>query len=122
MQKQNNASFSPLPRNETIVEGGLPSLWDVLAKVTCTVTNTGKVTAAEVPQLYLHIPNGPAKVLRGFGKKVIAANQSASFEFDLTRRDLSTWTAQGWMLQRGSYPVYVGKSVLDIQLTGNLTI
>lgn len=117
-----NVSRSYLPPNGTIEQGGLASLWDVLASVQVTVSNTGSITASEVAQLYVNVPGGPAKVLRGFGKQGIQPGKSVNFNFDLTRRDLSTWTAEGWVLQSGSYPLYVGKSVLDIQLTGSLTI
>ncbi|RHZ54835.1 beta-glucosidase [Aspergillus thermomutatus] len=113
-----------LPPGSSIAEGGLPSLWDVVATVNCTVANTGAVEAAEVAQLYVGIPGGPVKQLRGFDKQSVKPHQRKHFTFDLTRRDLSTWDVekQTWGLQAGSYPVYVGKSVLDIQLTGTLEI
>ncbi|THZ67606.1 putative glycosyl hydrolase [Aureobasidium pullulans] len=117
-----NASMSYLPPNGTIEEGGLSTLWDVVASVSCTVANTGSVTAAEVAQLYVNIPNGPAKVLRGFGKQGIEPGQKVRFNFDLTRRDLSTWTEEGWVLQPGNYDIQVGKSVLDVQLKGSLVV
>lgn len=117
-----NVSRSYLAPNGTIQQGGLVSLWDVIASVQVTVANAGSVAAAEVAQLYANIPGGPAKVLRGFGKQIIEPGASAEFNFDLTRRDLSIWTDQGWALQSGSYHIYIGKSVLDIQLTGTLTI
>ncbi|PYH99804.1 beta-glucosidase [Aspergillus ellipticus CBS 707.79] len=118
------ANTSYLPPGTTIAEGGLPSLWDVVVTVTCTVSNTGSFPAAEVAQLYLGIPGGPAKVLRGFEKQLIQPGSEGKVSFDLTRRDLSTWDVekQSWGLQEGVYEVYVGKSVLDIQLTGTLTI
>ena len=100
----------------------MTSLWDTIATVSFTVKNTGSVTAAEVPQLYVGIPGGPQKVLRGFGKQTLKAGKSTKFSFQLTRRDLSSYTSQGWELQTGKYPLYVGKSVLDIQLTGTLTM
>lgn len=110
--------------NPTIIEGGVAELWDIIARVRVTVTNTGNVAAAEVPQLYIGIPCGPEKVLRGFDKELIQPGQSNQFTFDLTRRDLSTWSVedQQWVLQAGSYNVYVGKDVLDIQLEGVITI
>lgn len=113
-----------LPPGSEIQEGGLPSLWDVVATVNCTVENTGKIAAKEVAQLYLGIPGGPAKVLRGFDKQLVEPEKSRPFSFELTRRDLSTWDVekQTWGLQSGDYNVYVGKSVLDIHLTGRLTI
>lgn len=119
-----NVSTAYSAPNGTVQEGGLPSLWDVIATVDCTVTNTGSVSAAEVAQLYIGIPGSPPKQLRGYSKQGIDPGVSVDFHFDLTRRDLSTWdvASQAWVLQRGSYPVYVGKSVLDIQLTGSLSL
>ncbi|KAL2864308.1 beta-glucosidase [Aspergillus lucknowensis] len=113
-----------LPPGEEVEEGGLPSLWDVVARVTCTVKNTGSVAAKEVAQLYVGIPGGPAKVLRGFEKRLVKPGESKEFSFELTRRDLSMWDIerQNWGLQGGKYTVYVGKSVADIQLTGRLKI
>ena len=60
--------------------------------------------------------------LRGFEKKNIQPGQHEHFAFNLTRRDLSHWDVgkQAWGFQTGTYPIYVGKSVLDIQLTGKL--
>lgn len=115
---------SSLPPESAVVEGGLSSLWDIIATVNFTVTNVGSVTAAEVAQLYVGIPGGPARVLRGFDKQTIVPGHSAEFSLDLTRRDLSTWDVitQNWVLPQGSYTIYVGKSVLDIQLVGTLSI
>ncbi|KAJ5813521.1 uncharacterized protein N7503_000271 [Penicillium pulvis] len=117
-------STSYTPPGSVVAEGGLPSLWDVVASVTCTVANSGSVAAAEVAQLYVGIPGGPVKVLRGFEKQLIQPGAHKNFTFDLTRRDLSAWDTekQVWGLQKGKYPIYVGKSVLDIQLTGSLTL
>lgn len=113
-----------LPPNSTIQEGGLPSLWNMLASVTATITNTGHVEAAEVAQLYVGIPGAPAKQLRGYSKDLLAPGASCQVTFPLARRDLSVWDTvrQSWVLQRGQYQLYVGKSVLDVQLQGSMTI
>lgn len=55
----------------------------------CTVENIGDVTAKEVAQLYVGIPGGPEKVLRGFVKRQLVPDELGVFEFALTRRDLS---------------------------------
>lgn len=93
-------------------------------RVSCTVTNVGDVAAAEVAQLYLGVPGGPERVLRGFEKRVLEPGEGSVFEFALTRRDVSSWDVvrQGWVLQRGSYEVYVGKSVLDTPLRDSFEI
>ncbi|KAI2626983.1 glycoside hydrolase family 3 protein [Hypomontagnella submonticulosa] len=110
--------------SKPIVEGGHEDLWDNLVKVSATVTNTGSVAGAEVAQLYVGIPNGPVKQLRGFSKPVLQPGESAVVEFELTRRDLSTWdvVAQNWLLQEGDYGIFVGSSSRSLPLTGTLTI
>jgi beta-glucosidase len=105
-------------------EGGLASLYDNIATVTVTVENIGNFTAAEVAQLYVGVPNGLPKVLRGFDKQTIGVGENVTYSFPLRRRDLSMWDTvqQQWILQSGNYSIMVGKSVLDIQLTGTLNI
>ncbi|KAK9321511.1 putative glycoside hydrolase family 3 protein [Lipomyces orientalis] len=75
-------SFAEYPSG-AIEQGGAIDLWDTIA------TDTG----------------GHVKQLRGFEKIQIASGGSATVEFPLTRRDLSTWdvVAQKWLLQRGRY-------------------
>lgn len=80
--------------------------------------------ADEVAQLYIGIPNAPAKQLRGFGKQDLEPGQTVPMHFELTRRDLSVWDVvqQQWVLPSGTYAICVGASVLDIRLTGSLKI
>jgi len=123
--KANTAIEAPInPEDgDHIPEGGLLSLWDIILNVSHNVTNTGHVGSAEVSQLYIGIPGGPMKQLRGFDKKFLRPGESKNFSFAVTRRDLSTWTSdRGWVLPRGCYDVYVGRSVLDVQLTGAFAI
>jgi beta-glucosidase len=112
------------PKPEIVLQGGIDSLWDEVARVRCTVMNVGDVAAKEVAQLYVGIPGGPEKVLRGFEKQLLTPGEQGVFEFVLTRRDLSTWNVveQMWELQRGSYQIYVGKSVIDLPLKGSLEV
>ncbi|KAK7953086.1 glycoside hydrolase family 3 protein [Apiospora saccharicola] len=111
-----------------IETGGHLDLWDVVATVSATVTNTGDVEGAEVAQLYFGIPGDkndtPIRQLRGFAKEVLAPGASATVEFPLTRRDLSTWdvVAQNWKLQKGEYAIYVGSSSRSLPLTTKLTV
>lgn len=115
----------PYPTGQ-VVEGGQEDLWDVVAVVEASVTNSGAVDGKEVAQLYLGIPGEgtPAKQLRGFEKPLIAAGETTTVKFELTRRDLSVWDveAQKWLLQQGDYAVFVGRSSRDLPLTGTLTI
>ncbi|TIA59722.1 putative beta-glucosidase [Aureobasidium pullulans] len=106
-------------------EGGTTSLYDIIATVSIAVKNTGNVATAEVAQLYLGIPgSGVPKVLRGFEKQLIQPGASVNMTFSLRRRDMSIWDVvrQQWVLPSGAYNIMVGKSVLDIQLQGTLTL
>lgn len=104
--------------------GGPIDLWNVLVTVRARVTNTGKVAAAEVAQLYVGIPGGPVRQLRGYEKVNIQHGQTVTVTFQLLRKDLSVWdvVAQKWALQRGKYQIYVGSSSRILPLTGTLTI
>lgn len=122
-------------RSVPVVQGGHPALWDVLALVRCTVTNTGRdVAGAEVAQLYVGLPapapgagdeDTPVRQLRGFAKVgPLAPGEGREAVFELTRRDLSVWdvVAQQWRLRRGVYTVWVGASSRDLRLQGSLEI
>lgn len=126
-----NSSLSLYPTGE-IAQGGQVDLWDELVTVTANITNTGAVDGMEVAQLYLGIPHGegesdaalPVRQLRGFEKPSLKAGESATVTFSLTRRDLSVWdvVAQKWLLRKGEYTVYVGRSSRDLPLQDVFTI
>ncbi|KAL2134882.1 hypothetical protein VTI74DRAFT_10608 [Chaetomium olivicolor] len=114
-------------KNVPIGQGGHPALWEVVAVVKCTVTNTGDVNGAEIAQLYVGIPgeNSPMRQLRGFVKVgPLVPGQRRQAVFELTRRDLSVWdvVAQQWRLQRGKYKLWVGASSRDLRLEGSLVV
>ncbi|KAJ5505363.1 Glycoside hydrolase superfamily [Penicillium expansum] len=119
-----SASSTSYPAKASILPGGNPRLFDTLVKISATVKNTGNVDGKEVAQLYVGIPGGPVRQLRGFEKVLIKSGKTTTVTFSLTRRDLSTWDtdAQEWLLQRGTYQIYVGRSSRDLPLTGTLTI
>ncbi len=118
------ASTARLPPSSAVVQGGPASLWSIVATVTAQIKNTGKVDAMEIAQLYIGIPGGPVRELRGFEKAGIAHGHSVTVSFDLTRKDLSIWDVkeQKWVLQAGNYAVYVGSSSRTLPLTGTLKI
>ncbi|KAI0147436.1 glycoside hydrolase superfamily [Xylariaceae sp. FL1272] len=119
------ANLSSYPTGP-VQQGGRTDLWDVIANVSATITNSGSVAGAEIPQLYVGIPGDgqPVQQLRGFEKPVLDAGVSVTVNFPLTRRDLSQWdvTAQSWYLAKGSYAIYVGASSRDIRLQGTLVL
>lgn len=110
-----------------IAEGGQADLWDVLVTVSADVTNTGDADGAEVAQLYVSIPGAAAaRQLRGFEKVFLNATRTATVEFGLTRRDLSTWdvVAQKWRLPLGEpgVGIWVGASSRDLRLQGRAVL
>jgi beta-glucosidase len=113
-----------------ILPGGNPTLWDVLYQATLTVTNTGQVAGAAVPQIYVSLPKvdgedpPPVKVLRGFEKVSIQPSQSTMVNFDLMRRDLSYWCAkqQHWVIPQGDIVVLAGFSSRDIQMNSTINV
>lgn len=104
--------------------GGQTDLWDVLVQVTCDIKNTGTMPGQEVAQLYVSIPGGPVRQLRGYEKVGVEVNGTAVVHFDLLRRDLSAWDVveQRWRLQGGEYGIFVGASSRDLRLNGTVTI
>ncbi|OQE28763.1 hypothetical protein PENSTE_c003G07226 [Penicillium steckii] len=119
-----NKPTSQYPPSADIMEGGNPHLWDILMTVTAEVQNTGDMNGDEVAQLYLGIPGGPIRQLRGFEKVPIASGKSETVTFSLTRRDLSSWdvNAQQWALQEGEYKVFVGRSSRDLPLSDSFSL
>ncbi|KAG6266107.1 hypothetical protein E4U47_006019 [Claviceps purpurea] len=60
-----------------IVPGGQADLFDTIAQGSVRVRNTGKMAGAEVQQLYVGIPTGPAKQLRGFEKPLLRPGEAS---------------------------------------------
>ncbi|RBR18125.1 uncharacterized protein FIESC28_06191 [Fusarium coffeatum] len=118
------SNASTLPPSTPVSEGGFESLWDILVTIQIDVKNTGDMAAFEVPQLYIGIPDAPAKQLRGFEKVLLKPRETKTVKFSLTRRDLSVWDVvrQNWVLQDGEYKVYVGASSRDVRLMETLAL
>ncbi|KAL5356299.1 putative beta-glucosidase D [Aspergillus floccosus] len=107
--------------------GGYDDLWDVVARVSVTVQNTGSVDGTEIPQLYIGYPEAaqqPVRQLRGFDNVEIAQEEQARVKFELRRRDISHWDVikQQWAVAPGEYTVYVGASSRDLRLQGRFFV
>jgi beta-glucosidase len=113
---------------QPIVPGGNPALWDVLYTVSVSLTNTGSIAGATVPQLYLTLPSSapstPPKQLRGFEKVFLEAGASSVIQFPLMRRDLSYWdiVSQDWVIPAGELGLSIGFSSRDIKVTSSITV
>ncbi|SMR50514.1 unnamed protein product [Zymoseptoria tritici ST99CH_1E4] len=109
---------------EDIPQGGSPELWEVVYNITFSIKNVGDVDAAEVPQLYLAVPNAPKWQLRGFEKTLLRCGEEKQVTLGLTRRDLSVWdvVAQKWRMQKGTYGLFVGASSRDKRIEGGFVV
>ncbi|KAF2114370.1 beta-glucosidase-related glycosidase [Lophiotrema nucula] len=122
------ADITSVPGSQPIQPGGNPMLWATIYTVTVSVSNTGGVYGAAVPQLYVTFPDTapagtPPKQLRGFDKVYLAANQTQSVTFELMRRDLSYWDviSQEWLIPSGEFTLSLGMSSRDIRTTTSIT-
>ncbi len=85
---------------------------------TVTVTNTGKVVADEVVQLYLHQRYGsasrPVRELKGFRRITLKPGESQQVTLPVTVTDRTYWSAahHGWTTDPSDFDVWVGNSSL----------
>lgn len=126
----NNISSLPAPVSGPNPPGGNPDLYTPVLSATVTLTNTGTVPGAAVPQLYIvppksGVPSGtPPQALRGFEKVDLPPSGMAKAEFAITRRDVSFWDveAQQWRVPSGEFGVRVGFSSRDQSVEGMVTL
>jgi beta-glucosidase len=131
-----NLELSPLannitsrPENLPIQPGGNPALWASVYNASISVTNTGSVAGAAVPQLYVGLPSSapsgtPVRQLRGFEKVFLEKGETQTVSFELMRRDLSYWDiiSQQWVIPEGEFTIYVGFSSRDLVAQKKITV
>ncbi|KAH7006923.1 beta-glucosidase-related glycosidase [Ilyonectria destructans] len=109
------AEIPSYPSDNETRPGGNPALWETIYTAQVTVRNTGDVSGAAIPQLYVAYPQDgapegtPLRQLRGFDKVELAPGKHARVEFPLMRRDLSYWdvNAQKWAIPQGEFKFHV---------------
>ncbi len=100
---------------------------DQSVAISLSVTNTGKIAADEVVQLYMRDPVAsvarPVKELRGFVRLPLKPGETRRVTFHLHARQTALWkTADQWRVEAGRIDVMVGASSEDIRLRGSFTI
>ena len=99
--------------------------------VRVTVANTGKRRGAEVPQVYVSLPESagePPKRLVAFEKVWLDPGQRRTVTMTIdpsaSNHPLGVWdeAAQRWRVPEGSYVIAVGTSSADARLSGTVTI
>lgn len=98
------------------------------------VKNIGEVSGREVVQAYVRAPKGnvekPAIELKGFHKtKELKVGETEYVEICFELKDLASFDAEGlsgykaaWVLEKGNYELFVGKSIRDLYSCGTLEI
>ena len=97
--------YSDLKVSRAEVDGVTP------IRVSARVTNAGRVSGADVAQLYLGLPAAsgePPRKLVGFQRVTLAPGQSKVIHFTITPREEWWWGHHGWTESAGTYQVYVG--------------
>ncbi|MGZ3101714.1 glycoside hydrolase family 3 C-terminal domain-containing protein [Streptomyces sp. H72] len=96
--------------------------------VSFTVTNTGDVTADEVPQLYVRaedpsVPR-PRRELLAHRRITLAPGTTADVSFDVPSSALAFWDValDRWRLEPGPYALLVGASCEDVRLSATVTL
>lgn len=99
--------------------------------VEAIVKNTGNVAGREVVQVYVEAPQGnldkPARVLAGFAKTgLLAPNEQETLTIEIPKKVYASYDDSGvtgykdcFLLEEGSYGIYVGEDVRSAALAGN---
>lgn len=96
--------------------------------VLADITNTGKVAAKEIVQLYVHSAHKgvsrPEQELKGFEKVALEPGEKKTVRFSLDSRAFAYWETRihDWYVEGGAYQIRVGASSRDIRLTANVDI
>jgi len=95
-----------------------------LAKVSFTVTNTGRRAGAEIAELYVAPVNPPVdrpiKELKGFQKVFLGPGQSRRISLELDQRSFAFFNTDKhlWDAAPGTYTILVGGSSQSLPLSG----
>ena len=97
------------------------------AKVSVTVTNTGKRAGDEIVQLYIRdlvsSVTRPIMELKGFARIALAPGESTTVSFTVGREHLKMLDRDmKWIVEPGVFRVMIGSSSKDIRLRGELTV
>jgi beta-glucosidase len=85
-----------------------------MLSVSVDLMNTGKISADEVAQLYIHQRYGsasrPARELKGFERVSLVAGETRTVVFELGPEELRYWStpARGWVQEPTVFDVWVG--------------
>lgn len=118
-------SYARFAYSDLVLDKTAVGLGDTLS-ATLTVTNTGKVIADEVVQLYMRDPVAavarPVKELRGFRRLTLKPGETRRLTFILSPRQCAFWDHGRWRIERGRIDLMAGASSADIRSRAAFTI
>jgi len=97
-------------------------------EVGVTITNTGRMAGAEVPQFYIHDQSPhvdrPMQELKGFQKVFLQPGESSQVKVKLNKFSFAYYDVDihDWKAWAGQYTVRVGPSSRDIRLEGDIEL
>ena len=95
-------------------------------QIKVTVKNTGSYDGSEVIQMYVGKQDAqifrPEKELKGFKKVFLKVGESKTVVIPFDDKTFRYWNVKTnrWEVEGGTYQIYVGASVADIRLTGEI--
>jgi beta-glucosidase len=100
---------------------------DGKAVVTCSVKNTGRMTADEVVQLYIRHEHSstaqPVLALKGFTRVTLGPGEGKQVSFEIGPEALAVLNPRmEWVVEPGDVRILVGASSRDIRLHGGLAV
>jgi beta-glucosidase len=97
--------------------------------VSFQVHNTSREAGDEVPQVYLGAPAHPpagvefaVRALGAFDRLSLGRGEKQTVHLHVPARQLQYWSPTGWTRVTGPRAIYVGASLRDIRLAGNVNV
>jgi beta-glucosidase len=124
-------SYTSFDYSDLAVKTTTDSSGAVTSTASFTVTNTGDIAGAEIPQAYLTLPSSagdPGKRLVGWDRVSLASGESTTVSIDIASSDsnhpFGIWDvdADKWVNVDGQYKVSVGSSSRDLPLTARQNV
>ena len=112
-------SYASFQFSEIISDKKTYNLNDTI-KISCNLSNVGKINGSEVVQVYIGKENSRVeralKELKGFKKVLVQKASTKKVEISIPVSDLAYYdeTISDWNIEKGYYKIYIGNSSVNI--------